>query len=337
MRDMTQEGPAKGGPLGADGGDDVAIPALAGLQRELLGAHFLLLNRLLRRSARADYAGFEPQNLVERRLVLTLFRIEEGRVSELASLLGNDVAQISRALAGMRAGRLARRERQRDPYTLTPEGARLGALLDAVALRREEEFGRGFHSQEMFELAGLLSSLLTRATTVLAEEIALSRDGYLGDERPDQSTPTVPEIHSRLQSAILNLATIIARSATLAFKRLAGLSQYEWRLLANIASRPSISFMELVAMLDSDKAQVSRALDGMVVGGVLDRSGGQGRQAVRFVLTEQGHRLHDIMRADAMRRNAVIQEDLKPGQRRRLQAYVERLLTNAAAMADRAA
>jgi DNA-binding MarR family transcriptional regulator len=337
MRNVTQEEPPEGESHGADEGNEAAIAGLGGVQRELLGAHFLLLNRLLRRSARADYAGFEPQNLVERRLVLTLFRIEEGRVSELAGMLGNDVAQISRALASMRAGRLARRERQRDPYSLTAEGLRLGALLDVVALRRDEELARGLQAQEVFELAGLLSNLLTRATAILAEEIALARDGHLGDERPEQLVATVPEIHSRLQPAVLNVATIIARSATLAFKRLAGLSPYEWRLLAIIASHPAISFMELVALLDSDKAQVSRALEGMVVSGALERSGGQGRQAVRFALTAEGHRLHEIMRADAMRRNAVLQEDLKPGQRRRLKAYVEGLLSNAAAMGDRSA
>jgi len=330
------DGPPAGEPLQESGGS--AAPGsdalLAGIQRELLGAHFLLLARLLRRSARADYAGFEPQNLVERRLVLTLFRIEEARVSELAGILGNDVAQISRALASLRAARLAWRERQRDPYVLTPAGERLGEQLDRVALRREEDLGRGFQPHEMFELAGLLSNLLTRATAVLAEEIAHSRE----DERPDAGAVVgVPDIHSRLQPALLNLGTIIARTSTLTFKRLAGLSQYEWRLLANIASRPGISFMEVVGHLDSDKAQVSRALDGMVTNGLLDRSGGKGRQAVRFTLREEGHRRHAIMRDDAVRRNGLILEYLKPGQRRRLRAYVGRLVENAAAMAERAA
>jgi DNA-binding MarR family transcriptional regulator len=333
MGEMTLEEPATGEVPEESGGAHVGGPTapLAGIQRELLGAHFLLLARLLRRSARADYAGFEPHNLIERRLVLTLFRIEEGRVSELAGILGNDVAQISRALANLRAARLAERERQRDPYVLTPAGAQLGALLDAMALQREEELGRGLQAHEMFELAGLLSNLLTRATAILAEEIAHSRD----DERPEAAAVLgVPEIHSRLQPAILNLGTIIARTSTLTFKRLAGLSQYEWRLLANIASRPGIAFMEVVGHVDSDKAQVSRALDGMVSNGLLDRSGGKGRQAVRFALTEEGHRRHAIMRDDAVRRNALIVEDLKPGQRRRLQAYVDRLIENAVAMGD---
>jgi DNA-binding MarR family transcriptional regulator len=259
-------------------------------------------------------------------------------VSELAGILGNDVAQVSRALGSLRMAGLAEREKQRDPYALTPAGARLGALLDEVAVRREEELGRGFHAQEMFELAGLLSNLLTRATAILAEEIGQAREGDVGEERPDPITvtATVPEIHSRAQSAILNIAMIIARSATLSFKRLAGLSQYEWRLLANAASRPGISFMELVAMVDSDKAQVSRALDAMVTDGLLGRTGGRGRQTVRFELTEEGYRRHDIMGADARRRNALIVEDLKPGQRRRLQVYVERLIANAAEMAERA-
>jgi len=325
--------PQRAGAEAGVRGGATGLPPLAGVQRELLGAHFLLLSRLLRRGARVDYSGFEPQNLAERRLVLTLFRIEEGRVSELATILGNDVAQVSRALANMRAAGLAGRKRQREPYTLTPEGLRLGARLDEVALRREEELARGFHLQEMFELAGLLSNLLTRATAILAEEAALARDSGGADGRQDHAP--VAEIHSRLQPAVLNLATIIARTSTLSFKRLAGLSQYEWRLLANIASHPAISFMELVAMLDSDKAQVSRALEGMASSGLLERTGGRGRQAVRFTLTPEGHERHEIMRADALRRNAVMLEDLKPSQGRRLRAYVERLIANAVGMVER--
>ena len=72
MSDVTESGADGQGPQVDASGGEPGLPPLAGVQRDLLGAHFLLLSRLLRRSARADYTGFEPHNLVERRLVLTL-------------------------------------------------------------------------------------------------------------------------------------------------------------------------------------------------------------------------------------------------------------------------
>src|SRR5690606_2569094 len=93
--------------------------SLVGVQRELLGAHFLLLAGLLRKSARMDYAHLAPQDLMERRIVLTLFRLEDARVSQLAAVLGNDIGQVSRALGSLRKAVLVSRDRQRDPYRLT--------------------------------------------------------------------------------------------------------------------------------------------------------------------------------------------------------------------------
>ncbi|BBC72132.1 conserved hypothetical protein [Altererythrobacter sp. B11] len=308
------------------------VAPLAGVQRDLLSAHFLLLRRLLRKSARLDYLGLEPQNVMERRIVLTLYRVEEGRVSALAALLGNDVSQVSRALSACRAGGVVERKRQRDPYRLTEKGWAMGERIDSIAMRREVELTQGLGPQEMFELAGLLAHLMDKAAAVLAVEMARAR---AGDEVEEVESAQDVEIPSRVQPALINLATIIARSATLAFKQLTGLSNYEWRILANLAYRPSMPFMELVGHVDSDKAQVSRALDGMVGAGLLARSKPARGQPARFDVTEQGRRTHGIMQEDALRRNAILCEGLTKAQRRRLETYLNLLIVNANAMAER--
>lgn|GEM_PF-1672435 len=305
---------------------------LAGVQRELLGAHFLLLGRLLRKSARVDFVGVEPENVMERRILLTLFRLEEVRVSELANMLGNDVSQVSRALRAGRAGGMVERERQRDPYRLTDKGRAIGERIEQVAMRREAALTRGLGPSDMFELAGLLGNLMEKAAAILAAESAKARDG--GDAE-DLGTPVFPEIPSRVQPTVINLATTILRGATLSFKRLTGISNYEWRILANIAYRPSIPFMELVNHVDSDKAQVSRALDAMVGAQLLSRNKAGRNQPVRFDMTGKGRRIHEIMQEDALRRNVLLVEGLRPVQRRRLQSYLDLLIANATAMAER--
>jgi DNA-binding MarR family transcriptional regulator len=305
---------------------------LVGVQRELLGAHFLLLAGLLRKSARSDYAHMAPQDLMERRIVLTLFRLEDARVSQLASILGNDTGQVSRALGSLRKAGAVSRERQRDPYRLTDQGQELAELMQTVVIRRERQLTRGFEPLELFELGGLLANLLQRASSLWTEESSRAGEGeeFVGD-LPLEGGPA--EIHSRLHPAIVGIATSIGRSATLAFKRLAGLSSYEWRILANIAYRPSVSFSELVLHIYSDKAQVSRALDAMVQRGLVSRSGGSRPGERRGLnLTAEGQRLHDIMETDSLRRNAILAADMKPAQRDRLQTYLDRLVSNATAM-----
>lgn len=303
---------------------------LAGVQRQLLAAHFMLLVRLLRRSAKSDYSDFEPRELLERRIVLSLYRMEQARVSALASHLGNDIAQISRALTAMRRRGLARREKQRDPYTLTEEGRRLGRLIDEVAVRRDLSLINGLNPHEMFELAGLLIHLLGKANFVLSEELAKVRGR---NEVEKQDHPAAFEIHSRIQPLIVNIATTMARAASASYKNLAGVSNYEWRILANIVHRTALSFTDLVGHLDSDKAQVSRALDSMVSAGLVDRTKGKRNDPARLDLSEEGQRLYALMQQDALRRNAVLEEGLKGAQRERLQSYLQLLISNAQSMA----
>jgi DNA-binding MarR family transcriptional regulator len=312
---------------------DHATAPLAGVQRQLLGAHFLLLARLLRRSGRREYDGYAPDNPLERRIVLTLYRIDEGRVSELAFHLGHDVAQVSRAFTAMRRAGLVTRGRQREPYRLSPRGQALGAALDAVALRRELTLTSGLDPQQMFELAGLLGNLLSRANQLLLDELAALREGADEAEQSTLLAATQPvEIHSRAHPLIVNLAASISRSATAAFKRLTGVSSYEWRVLANIAERPALRFTDLVIHVDSDKAQVSRTLEALTTSGLIERGRAGPREPARLQLTERGHRLHDVMRADALRRNALLVADMSTAQRERLQAYLDLLIANAGEM-----
>ncbi len=311
---------------------DWSVP-LAGVQRQLFSAHLILLNRMLRKSAMVDYAEFASANLLERRIIFALTRIERARVSELATLLGNDIAQISRTLSALKTQRLVTRERQRDPYELTPAGLKLGEQMDKIALRREHDLAAGMKPLDMFELAGMLDNLTRKAISILTDEMARMRDV---EEVEDADAPGRAEIASRIQPAVAALSTTVMRAATLAFKRLTGLSNYEWRVLAIVADRQSPSFSRLVEHVDSDKAQLSRALGRLIEGGMLRRTGkAEGRQ-VHFEMTAEGRRVHDTLRADALRRNAIMIEDLTEAQRSRLMDRLHLLIENATLMSRRA-
>jgi len=304
---------------------------LAGIQKDLVSARFLLLKRLLMKSARSDFEDSEPRNQMERRILFMLYRNESSRVSELAFSLGNDVAQVSRGLAALRKAGLAHCARQRDPYTLTPAGRELGAALDAIALRREARLLEGLSGSAMIELAGLLIHLQSRALTILVDELALSR----GEASvPGASGPVVPEVATRIHPLVFNIANSTMRSATASFKRQVGVSQFEWRILVNMADRPALSFNRLVEHVGADKAQVSRTLNGLVEAGLVVRNRDKAGPPLRLDLTQEGRRVYAIIQADALRRNALLVAGLNDAQIRRLVAYLDTLIANAAAFAE---
>lgn len=302
---------------------------LLGVQQALISAHLLVLTRLIRRSAQADYENLQPENWIERRIILTLFRLHEGSVTGLANSLGNDIAQVSRSLTSLRKRNLLERDTPRSPYRLSSEGRRLGDALDQLAFQRDQELVRSFSLLEMFELGGMMASLCGRAMDILAEEAAITRDT---DAEAEPWRMQGLEFHSRVIPAVFGLTNYIARGATLAIKRLTGLSQYEWRVLAFIASRPGISFMELVTSTDSDKAQLSRALDPLTNAGLLTRTAtGRGKQA-SFDISATGKAVHDVMQQDALRRNTALLADLNGDQPARLRTYLARLIATAETM-----
>lgn len=308
---------------------------LAGSQRELVGAHLLLLNRLLRRSARVDFAFFEPRNQLERRILLALDRIGDGRVSQLADILGNDIAQVSRAFRALAECSLVERDGPREPYRLTLAGAEQGDILKVVAIARERELSHGFAPHEMFELGGFLSRMQVSASEELVRE--LERSAAQGGPPGEGSARAVPvEFPGLVHPAVVSLATMIMRSANVAYKRDTGLSSHEWRVLANVAGRPGIAFSELVELIGSDKAQVHRSLDSLVAAGVLSRDRSGPGQLVRFAMTDQGSVVHEVLLANARERGRRILADLNPRQRERLQGYFDRLIANAVCMSQRA-
>lgn len=311
-------------------GDRYSVDArLAGIQQELLSSHFLLLRRILMKSASQDFAGYEPSNQMERRVVLTLFRMEESRVSELAFSLGSDVSQVSRAFAALRKAGLVERDRQRDPYVLTDRGLAMAETLDTVALRREQELTKCLTPGEMFEMAGMMMSLHIHASQLLAEELARICSP---EPAAEASVSVIPRCPNLVQSMIINIANTILRDATVAFKRMTGVSSFEWRVLVNVASRPSITFTELVDCIDADKAQVSRTVDDLVNVKLLRRVKHATDGQARIDLTEQGQEAYRIMQDHALGRNAKLSAGLKKGQLARLKSYLELLIRNATNM-----
>ncbi|MEN7536757.1 MarR family winged helix-turn-helix transcriptional regulator [Aurantiacibacter flavus] len=302
---------------------------LAGIQKDLLSPRILVLKRLLEQSARTDFAGLEPENAFARRILFALFRNRESRVFELAYTLGSDMAQVSRGLATLRKDGLVNTRRQRDPYTLTSEGEKLGKQLFVIAEQREARLLRGLETGEIIELVAMLIHLQGRANVLLAEELALARSEGEPSELPAAQTEFATRVHPLLS----NLANTVLRTATAAFKRLAGASQFEWRVLVNMAERPAIPFAGLVQHIGVDKGQLSRTLNALEKSGLVVRTEDASGGPRRLDLTAKGRRVYRLMLTDSEQRNAHMIEGLRPVHLERLRAQLDRLIANAVTMA----
>jgi DNA-binding MarR family transcriptional regulator len=304
---------------------------LAGPQRELLGAHLLLLGRLLRRQARADLAPFAPQGDMQQRLLLAMGVADMGRVSDLTMLLGADMAQVSRAFRELASLELVTRQTARGPYELTPAGAREAEAMLAVLREQEQVLLAGMGTDAVAALRRNIALLHEKATAVL---LAANR-GEAADEPAACTGSGVPDMPAQapLQFAIISLASIISRSATIIYKRRTGLSGYEWRVLANVAARPGIGFPDLVIHIGSDKGQVSRAVASMVASGYLKREKAGRGMPQAITLTARGEDVYAVLLEDGYRRNVVMLAQLPPGESEGLMASLTRVIANTQAPA----
>lgn len=303
---------------------------LAGPQRELVGAHLLLLNRLLRRLARSDLAPFAPQGDMQQRLLLAMRIARAGRVSDLATLLGADLGQVSRAFSDLGSMALVERPKSRGPFVLAAAGEREADAILAVLRTREVDLLDGLDSDALDALRRSLGVLNEKASTILR---AAGRGEWAGEaEAGDKAGIALDPARVPLQLAINNMACVISRSASIIYKRQTGLSGYEWRVLANVAARPGIAFPDLVLHIGSDKGQVSRALGSLVAGGHLLREKGARGAAQAITLTPLGEEVYAVLLADSYRRNALLLGQLPPGASEGLMASLTRVIANTQAL-----
>ncbi|HTV78806.1 MAG TPA: MarR family transcriptional regulator [Steroidobacteraceae bacterium] len=105
---------------------------------------------------------------------------------------------------------------------------------------------------------------------------------------------------------LLRLVDFIYRSASRAFPRASGLSDFEWRVFGLVCETPQLSINELSAVLHRGVAQVSRTVKKLVAAGLLHRANRTGGPGVRISATRLGRTVYSPLRRLARQRNAAI-------------------------------
>lgn len=121
--------------------------------------------------------------------------------------------------------------------------------------------------------------------------------------RDDEGGPLSRELTS---VRLIRLVDFINRSASRAFTRVSGLSDFEWRTLAWVCEMPRLSINDLSALMHRDAGQVSRTVKKLVETGLLHRANRSGGPGVLITPTRRGRSAYDPLVRLAKQRNVGI-------------------------------
>jgi len=119
-------------------------------------------------------------------------------------------------------------------------------------------------------------------------------------------------LRTLLSVRISILSELLRRSSTVAYRRAFGLSWIEWRVMAQVGEHAPMSLNDLADLLNLDPGQVSRAVKGLALRGLLSRTPRPGGPSVHIAVTEEGRALHGRMRELAIARHRFLVSELSP-------------------------
>ena len=144
-----------------------------------------------------------------------------------------------------------------------------------------------------------------------------------GGERP----------HHRLQAPrLFKLLSLVRRFAGPQARRELGLSDFEWRVMAQVGDRAPMSLNDLAAASAHDKGQLSRGVKRLVEAGLLVREARKGERGVFISPTEAGRVVFDQLVDLAVKQNEALIAGLNEEQLTVFAAVLDRLEANAQAL-----
>ena len=131
---------------------------------------------------------------------------------------------------------------------------------------------------------------------------------------------------------ITRLVDFMGRSGVLAFNRITGMSDFEWKILARVCETPPLSINELGGLLNRNVGQVSRTVKRLVGAGLLRRENKGGGPGVLITPTPLGRTVYAPLVQVAVERDVVLTQGFSAEEMAALVGYVERLTANALAL-----
>ena len=273
------------------------------MRTRLVSARLLTLLALLRSSAELLYGREIGLTELNRRILSLLGRFGGLTSVELVALTGQEKAQISRAVSMLSADGLIARTSLRAPVTLTPAGLLLHDRVMTLAEGRNATLTRGMAAAELEHFGAMTARLIDRAALLLMQE--RESEGDLGSEGTVDDPSTASPMPERLRAVahgsaprrlvappLITLSAYLSRSATIAYRRETGLSNFTWRVMAQIGEHQPVTLAALIGLLYRDKSQVGRAVKSLEGDGLICRAFPTRHRDVMLACTPKGDTLY---------------------------------------------
>ncbi len=138
-----------------------------------------------------------------------------------------------------------------------------------------------------------------------------------------------------LSIRMIRFVDFVRRSGALAYRRVSGLSGFEWLLLARACEVPTLSINELAEILNRDVGQVSRGVKRLVSAGLLRSRRRGGGPGVLITPTALGQTVYGPLQTLAEERDAELTRGISSEDLATLTRCIETLTANALDMLAR--
>lgn len=129
---------------------------------------------------------------------------------------------------------------------------------------------------------------------------------------------------------------LMRRSGAHEQRRQFGLSETEWRIMAQLGEFAPLSLNGLAESLLLDRGQLSRTMKGMVERGLVSRERKPGGPEIELDLTKQGREMHARMVLRAIERDRVLVEGIPEEELQTLRRVIDAMIARAEALMDEA-
>ena len=127
---------------------------------------------------------------------------------------------------------------------------------------------------------------------------------------------------------LFHILGMLARVAGPQARRELGLSDFEWRVMAQVGHRAPLSLTELAGVTRHDKGQLSRGVKRLVEGGLLVRESRRGARGVFISPTPEGRAVYDRIVDLAIRQNEMLIAGLTPQEMKTFTRILDQLEAN---------
>jgi DNA-binding MarR family transcriptional regulator len=226
----------------------------------------------------------------------------------------------------------------RSPILLTARGEEVRRRIERLVASRNHALLEDVTNEQRKALEAIIATLFKSASAILQTERRLA-DGRPDDaaseawrpsllQRPDADPPLLaPDLYLLLR--------LLQRSAELAYNRVTGLSNFDWRLITHIAMAGPMTLSDLIVSIDRNKSQVGRAVERLAALGLVTRRKERGVSSVVLSMAPAGEDAYQKIAAEARRRDAILVEELTIREYRNLQDLLDRLTENALSLLAR--